>query len=150
MSLEGIPSTYVVNPKKFVTPKTSATPKNAANTLLSFVTHNNNVREETFIPGRIRLMPGGHCSFEASPSYILDEMRLDDTLLGSSSDKSDTASNNGVGKRRLSGDYSTGGFDTLKITSYDRNFFHIDAEKIPIGVSFRPKLEGLLRLFESS
>ncbi|MCK8495735.1 LytTR family DNA-binding domain-containing protein [Spirosoma sp. RP8] len=37
-----------------------------------------------------------------------------------------------------------------KITSYDRNFFHIDAEKIPIGVSFRPKLEGLLRLFESS
>ena len=36
-----------------------------------------------------------------------------------------------------------------KITSYDRNHFHIDDEKIPIGISFRPKLEGLLRLFES-
>ncbi|MVM37043.1 hypothetical protein GO730_04150 [Spirosoma sp. HMF3257] len=35
-----------------------------------------------------------------------------------------------------------------KVTSYDRNHFHIEQEEIPIGISFRPKLEGLLQLFE--
>ncbi|MBD2751393.1 LytR/AlgR family response regulator transcription factor [Spirosoma validum] len=34
-----------------------------------------------------------------------------------------------------------------KITSYDRNYLWLGQLKIPIGISFRPKLEGLLRLF---
>ncbi|GAB3958095.1 LytTR family DNA-binding domain-containing protein [Spirosoma harenae] len=37
-----------------------------------------------------------------------------------------------------------------KITSYDRNSLWIHNFKIPIGVSFRPKLEGLLRLFNNN
>lgn len=34
-----------------------------------------------------------------------------------------------------------------KITGYDRNYLWLGQLKIPIGISFRPKLEGLLRLF---
>ncbi|GAB3960841.1 LytTR family DNA-binding domain-containing protein [Spirosoma harenae] len=35
-----------------------------------------------------------------------------------------------------------------KITSYDRNHLWLGQAKIPIGISFRHKLEGLLRIFD--
>lgn len=35
-----------------------------------------------------------------------------------------------------------------KITSFDRNYLWLGQLKIPIGISFRPRLEGLLRLFD--
>ena len=35
-----------------------------------------------------------------------------------------------------------------KIISFDRNHLFLPQVKIPIGISFRPKLEGLLRLFD--
>lgn len=37
-----------------------------------------------------------------------------------------------------------------KITSYDRHNLWIQKSKIPIGLSFRPRLEGLLRLFDNN
>lgn len=35
-----------------------------------------------------------------------------------------------------------------KIVSFDRNHLFLSQVKIPIGISFRPRLEGLLRLFD--
>ncbi|WP_375448410.1 LytR/AlgR family response regulator transcription factor [uncultured Fibrella sp.] len=37
-----------------------------------------------------------------------------------------------------------------KITSYDRHNLWLGKTKIPIGISFRPQLEGLLALFDTS
>ncbi|GAB3725159.1 LytR/AlgR family response regulator transcription factor [Spirosoma lituiforme] len=36
-----------------------------------------------------------------------------------------------------------------KITSFDRNTLWVNNHKIPIGISYRPKLDGLLRLFNN-
>ncbi|GAB4027372.1 LytR/AlgR family response regulator transcription factor [Spirosoma gilvum] len=37
-----------------------------------------------------------------------------------------------------------------KVTGFDHKYFYIDSEQIPIGISYRPQLEGLFRLFGSS